>query len=123
MASLALCWWQSISTSVSRALRVHYLNGDTFTLLGTIMDDITTPSMSTELEDSAPEIMSRSIEDIETHNQSLPNHEVCTDMEENSISTAGVHASGVDEAMVSINLTEEERSKLMTVMAKAKVNS
>ncbi|XP_065903401.1 oxysterol-binding protein-related protein 11-like isoform X2 [Dysidea avara] len=84
------------------------------------MDDITTPSMSTELEDSAPEMISRSSEDIETHNQNLPSHEVCTEMEENSISTAGVHATGVDEALVSMNLTEEERSTLMNVMAKAK---
>ena len=85
------------------------------------MDDITTPSMSTELEDSAPEMISRSSEDIETHNQKLPSHEVCTEMEENSISTAGVHATGVDDALVSMNLTEEERSTLINVMAKAKV--
>lgn len=80
------------------------------------------PSISTELEGSAPEMISRSSEDIETHNQNLSSHEVCTEMEETSITTAGVHSSGVDEALVSINLTEEERSKLMNVMAKAKVN-
>jgi len=90
------------------------------------MDDTTAPSISTELEGSAPEMISRSSEDpgedIETHNQNLSSHEVCTEMEETSITTAGVHASGVDDALVSINLTEEERSKLMNVMAKAKVN-
>jgi len=85
------------------------------------MDDSTTPSMSTELEGSAPEMISWS-KDIETHNQNLSSHEVCAEMEENPISTTGVHGSGVDEALVSMNLTEEERSKLMNVMAKAKVS-
>lgn len=34
---------------------------------------------------------------------------------------SGIHAGCVDDALVSMDLSEEERSKLLQVMAKAKV--
>lgn len=38
----------------------------------------------------------------------------------NAINT-GIHAGCVDDALVSMDLSEEERSRLLQVMAKAKV--
>ena len=35
---------------------------------------------------------------------------------------SGMHAGCVDDALVSMDLSEEERSKLLQVMAKAKVD-
>jgi len=35
--------------------------------------------------------------------------------------TSGMHAGCVDDALVSMDLSEEERGKLLQVMAKAKV--
>ena len=80
--------------------------------------------MRTELDCSILRIILLSKEDIQTHNRNHSDHvrEPCRMVEkaDNPINS-GIHAGCVDDALVSMDLSEEERGKLLKVMAKAKV--
>ena len=84
------------------------------------------PLTRIELDRSTLRIISRSKEDIQNP-QSKPHRLIIergrfimSDKADNPINS-GMHAGCVDDALVSMDLSEEERSKLLQVMAKAKV--